>query len=148
MKRVIIAFGILVVAIIGIMYFSNKDQVMTSSETSKYDINLKQIESNVGSGAIIVDVRTEDEYNADHAVGAINIPLNDIQDGKYPEIAKDDIVYVYCHSGNRAAQAKTILEQAGYAHVVSLTSLYKWVAMGGKTAGDNPTCSVDNEASC
>lgn len=65
-----------------------------------------------------IDVRTVEEYSANHIDGDANIPLATIdpQDlaAKY---GKDAEINLYCRSGNRAGQAKDILEAAGFTHV-------------------------------
>ncbi len=111
-------------------------------------ITIKEVSSNIKSGALLVDVRTAAEYQSEHAAGAVNIPVEDMQDGKYPDISKDKTLYVYCHSGKRASLAKSILEKAGYTKVVSLTSLHSWVVLGGKTEGSDLKCSINDAASC
>ena len=93
---------------------------------------MKQITKNLASGSLLIDVRTPKEYNAQHAVGAINMPLANIQAGEMPNIAKDKIVYVYCHTGVRAGEAKTILTDEGYSKVISLIGIDNWIALGGK----------------
>jgi len=149
MKRVLIFLGIVAILIVGTFYLTNTNKNEPAKQkTDPFEISLSQINSNMDDGSLLIDVRAAKEYDADHAVGAVNIPVEDMQKGKYPNVKKDKIIYVYCHSGRRATQAKAILEQAGYDNVINLTSLYKWVAMGGKTDGSNPKCSVKSESSC
>lgn len=148
MKRILIILCITVGLIVGIVLLTNGNAKPAEQKADPYEISLNQIAANMDDGSMLIDVRTAKEFKADHAVGAVNIPVEDIQKGKYPEIEKDKIIYVYCHSGRRATQAKVVLEQAGYESVINLTSLYKWVAMGGETDGSNPQCSVNNKTSC
>ena len=57
-------------------------------------------------GHVIVDVRRQDEYNAGHIPGAILIPNESIgteQPKQLPDL--DQIILVYCRSGNRSKQA-------------------------------------------
>ncbi len=86
----------------------------------------------VGEGkAVLIDVRTDDEWNAGHALGAIHFELAKLQSGELPPIPKDAAIYVYCRTGIRAGQAKTILEQNGYTNVTNLGGLANWQAIGG-----------------
>ncbi|MDD3035837.1 MAG: rhodanese-like domain-containing protein [Candidatus Saccharimonadaceae bacterium] len=120
---------IIILAVIGVgafMYFNHYDK------DDMYAIAMPIIKENIGKNAVMVDVRTVEEYDASHAVDAINIPLSDIQKGSEPDVPKEGIVYVYCKSGVRAGQAKTILEKVGFKHVINLTSLDNWKALGGK----------------
>ena len=60
---------------------------------------------------IIVDVRTEEEYNQGHVKNSINIPYDVI--GEY-EFDKDKMILVYCKSGKRSSIAFNTLIEAGY----------------------------------
>lgn len=119
-----------------------------ATTANPYEVSLNMISKNMKNGSLLIDVRTIAEYEKDHAIGAINIPLADIQKGVLPQTAKNKIIYVYCHSGKRALQAKTILEQTGFEHVISITSLYNWVSMGGENIGTNPVCSAAKQTDC
>lgn len=70
--------------------------------------------------AMVLDVRTPDEFKAAHAARAVNLPLQDIQSGVMPTPQKDTPLYVYCRSGNRSAQAKQLLEKHGYTKVTDI----------------------------
>lgn len=68
-----------------------------------------------------IDVRTVEEYNDDHIDGDLNIPLATINaDDFASRFGKDAQINLYCRSGNRAGQAKTILEAAGFTNVNNL----------------------------
>lgn len=65
-----------------------------------------------------IDVRTVDEYSANHIEGDENIPLATIDaEALAAKYGKDAEINLYCRSGNRAGQAKDILEAAGFTHV-------------------------------
>lgn len=61
---------------------------------------------------IIVDVRTEREFEEGHVVGAINIPLNQINEEV--ELDKEKVIFVYCLSGGRSKNAYDKLKSLGY----------------------------------
>jgi phage shock protein E len=69
-------------------------------------------------GAFLVDVRTPAEFAQEHVKGSVNIPLDNIPTHLAKLKNKKNIV-VFCRSGNRSGQAKTILEQNGFANVVN-----------------------------
>lgn len=60
---------------------------------------------------IIVDVRTEEEYNNSHVVGSINIPYDEIDSNL---LDKNKTIIVYCQSGNRSKIAYDTLISLGY----------------------------------
>jgi phage shock protein E len=72
----------------------------------------------VPDGAVIIDVRTPDEYAEGHLDGAVNVNL---QSGSFEqEIAEqplDGTYIVYCRSGNRSAQAVAIMTELGFTDV-------------------------------
>lgn len=120
-----------------------------SNKENPLEISLKQININAKKGATIIDVRTAKEFAINHAVNAINLPVEDIKKGKLPAVDKDKIIYVYCRSGKRSAEAKTALNYAGYTNIVDLSSLKNWIALGGKSIDNTgKECTVADESSC
>lgn len=72
------------------------------------------------SGKIIVDVRTIEEWNGDgHANCSVNIPLSDLST-KIEELKKYQEITLVCRSGNRANNAKSMLEEAGLKNITNL----------------------------
>ncbi|MGI6715678.1 MAG: rhodanese-like domain-containing protein [Eubacteriales bacterium] len=84
------------------------------------DINGYVEEIKTVTGALLVDVRTPQEYAAGHIPGSINIPLERILDIKNVIGDKNTPLYVYCRSGRRSSQAAAELEKAGYRQVVNI----------------------------
>jgi phage shock protein E len=72
----------------------------------------------IAEGAFLVDVRSAGEFASGSAKGAVNIPLDRINSQLAKFKGKKNIV-VFCRSGNRSAQAKSILEQNGFQNVVN-----------------------------
>lgn len=77
--------------------------------------NLKNI---IEQGAFLVDVREPGEFSEGSVKGAVNIPLGSVATDLNKFKGKGNIV-VFCRSGNRSGQAKTILEQNGIKNVVN-----------------------------
>jgi phage shock protein E len=76
--------------------------------------------SHVMADPVWIDVRTVEEYTADHIDGDANIPLAEIDvDALAATYGKDAELMLYCRSGNRAGQAKTLLEAAGFSNVTN-----------------------------
>ena len=80
-----------------------------------------------GDTIIILDVRTQEEYDAGHIPGAILVPNETIVD-KQPELLPDldAEILVYCRSGNRSAQAAKKLIAIGYTNVVDFGGIIDW----------------------
>lgn len=73
------------------------------------------------AGAVVIDVRTDDEYNAGHVPGARHIPLNDLP-SRLDEIdsLKGKDVYLICASGGRSARASTLLASEGFSRPINV----------------------------
>ena len=66
------------------------------------------------SGAILLDVRTLQEYREGHIPDSKNIPLQEIGQISVTVPEKDTPLFVYCHSGARSRQAVEELQRMGY----------------------------------
>ena len=79
------------------------------------------------SGYIILDVRTPEEFADKHIPGAVNIPNETITAEEIPELPdKDQLILVYCRSGNRSKQASEKLAALGYTNVVEFGGINSW----------------------
>lgn len=72
---------------------------------------------------LIIDVRKKSEYDSEHVVGAINIPLNSIND-RMVEFPKDEPFILYCAGGYRSMIAASILKQRGWNDFVDVAEGY------------------------
>lgn len=68
-------------------------------------------------GAVLLDVRTPQEYRESHIPGSKNLPLQTIDKVDSIVENKDTVLYVYCHSGARSRQAVSYLQHMGYTNV-------------------------------
>jgi len=76
---------------------------------------------------IILDVRTAGEFREKHIPGAINIPNEAIGTEALPELPDpEQLILVYCRSGNRSKQASEKLASAGYTNVVEFGGILDW----------------------
>lgn len=79
------------------------------------------------TGYIILDVRTTSEFAEKHIPGAINIPNETIGSEQIPELPdKDQLILVYCRSGNRSKRASEKLVALGYTNVVEFGGINDW----------------------
>ncbi|TDD77611.1 rhodanese-like domain-containing protein [Flavobacterium caseinilyticum] len=77
-----------------------------------------QMENLIKEGALLVDVRTPAEFAEGNVKGSINIPLDQVAN-KIDRFKGKKYIIVFCRSGNRSAQAKTILEQKGFNNITN-----------------------------
>ena len=76
---------------------------------------------------IILDVRTWEEYAEKHIPGAICIPNETIENDEPEELPdKNQLILVYCRSGNRSKQASQKLAEMGYTNIVEFGGINDW----------------------
>lgn len=84
-------------------------------------VDVKQGYALQGGGALLLDVREDDEYAEEHAPGSTPIPLGQLEQRlKEINAYKNKPVAVICRSGRRSAQALTLLERAGFSAAVNV----------------------------
>lgn len=71
-------------------------------------------------GAVLLDVRSAQEYRDGHIPGSKNLPLRSIEDAASVVERLDSPVYLYCLSGIRSQQAADKLQEMGYENVKSI----------------------------
>ena len=78
-------------------------------------------------GYILLDVRTQEEYDQGHIPGAILIPNTEIE-GRAEEVLtdKDQLILVYCRSGRRSKMAAEILVELGYTNIMEFGGIIDW----------------------
>ena len=78
-------------------------------------------------GHVIVDVRRQDEYDAGHIPGAILIPNESIGTNRPAELPDfDQIILIYCRSGNRSKRAAQKLADMGYKSIYEFGGINTW----------------------
>ena len=79
------------------------------------------------NGYILLDTRTREEYDQSHIPGALLIPHTEIAQRAEEELPdKDQVILVYCRSGNRSKQASEILAELGYTNVKEFGGINTW----------------------
>lgn len=98
-----------------------------SSEETKINY-MKAKEFIINNEAILVDVRTEEEYNEKHIEGAVLLTLDDINENNAKDVIGDldKYIIVYCKSGVRSNEAYNKLKELGYKNVYDLGSIDNW----------------------
>jgi len=85
---------------------------------------LNPVEELIKNGAVVVDVRTEEEFEEEHYPNAKCIPVNEIMQRANEIGPKDKPVVLYCASGARSAYAARILKSLGFSKVINAGGLY------------------------
>lgn len=84
------------------------------------DINDGVAEFNKTKGAVLLDVRSADEFKAGHIEKSVNLPIDKLGMIGYTIKDKNVPLYVYCLSGGRSSKAVAFLKQAGYTNVKNI----------------------------
>ncbi len=84
------------------------------------DINQGVKEYGGLEGAVLLDIRTPQEYHEGHIPGSINIPLQSLSTADQIPAGKDAPLFVYCYSGSRSAQAVRLLTGMGYTNIKNI----------------------------
>ena len=89
------------------------------------DIQIEELKKFQKEGAIIIDVRSPQEYREGHIDGAISIPEYEIKKEVEKKLKDKDInIVVYCSSGGRSKKAQKQLKKLGYKNVYNLYEGY------------------------
>lgn len=95
---------------------------------------------------IILDVRTQEEYDSGHIPGAICIPNESIgteQPEELPDLRQ--VILIYCRSGNRSKQAAQKLFDMGYTNVYEFGGIIDWTGEVVTNAAPGDTESETHE---
>lgn len=137
--------GLIFLLILSLTLFSSCSGNMNTEETQNTTIditetsinNLPEYEQISGEQAkhlmdtetdfIIIDARTEEEFNEGHIEGAILIPEYEIGERAGKELPnKDQLILVYCRSGRRSKIASQALDDLGYTNVKEFGGIIDW----------------------
>lgn len=76
---------------------------------------------------VILDVRTQEEYDQLHIPGAVLIPDTEIREQAEGTLTdKDQLLLVYCRSGRRSKLAAEILVELGYTNILEFGGIIDW----------------------
>ncbi|HEV2434881.1 MAG TPA: rhodanese-like domain-containing protein [Verrucomicrobiae bacterium] len=106
--------SILIIGLVLAVFLGLKRLGLVSADTArKY---LKE-------GALVVDVRSTQEFKTGHLSNAVNIPLGELQTGLPRRVSdKNQVLLLHCLSGTRSGIARRALKAMGYANVFNLGS--------------------------
>ncbi len=94
------------------------------------EITVQEAYQKYQQGALILDVRTAEEWSQSHIPNAIHIPLDELE-SRLHELPKDKEIVVICHTGNRSREGVVLLLKAGFTQVSMVTGgMNNWQAAG------------------
>lgn len=110
------------------------------------EVSVEQLESLLGNGVQLFDVRMPDEFEEAHVPAAQLIPLPSLPErlGEFPD---DATVYVICKSGARSLKACEFLESQGYSAINVTGGTMAWIESGRATKSGPSQTGADESGS-
>ena len=93
------------------------------------EINVQEAQKRVQNGALLLDVREQNEYDEERIPGAQLLPLSELM-ARFDELPKDQEIVAQCRSGKRSAQATNFLRAQGYDVTNMEGGILRWKAEG------------------
>ena len=120
-KKIVITTMVLIV--LGIVGYNDKGEVSYTQIGMDEAVSMMEEEKDY----IILDVRTPEEFAEKHIPGAMNIPNEIIGNDEIVELPdKEQLILVYCRSGNRSKQASVKLAALGYTNIYEFGGINDW----------------------
>ena len=121
---------ILMLSLLAVLCFAVCGQTSENSREAVY-MNITAEEAKAimdrETDYVILDVRTQAEYDSGHIPGAVLIPNTEIEVRAAEELPrKDQLILVYCRSGNRSKQAAEVLVRLGYTNIREFGGINDW----------------------
>ena len=120
--------AIVLIVIIVIVLLNIRGENMEKEATFK-SVSMDEIVQimNENDDYVILDVRTEEEFKEGHIPNAICIPNETINNDVINELPdKDQLILIYCRSGNRSKQAANKLQKLGYTNLIEFGGFIDW----------------------
>ena len=129
MNKTIYVILIIIAIVVGVILMLNKKDKNIDNEVIIKHVSMDDIVEimNENKNYIILDVRTIAEYNEGHIPNAICIPNETIGNNTISELPdKEQLILIYCRSGNRSKQAAEKLKKLGYTNLIEFGGIIDW----------------------
>ena len=129
MNKILCSILIIILLVIGVILMLSKKDKNIENEMRNKHVSMDEIVQimNENTDYIILDVRTIAEYNEGHIPNAICIPNETIGNNTISELPdKEQLILIYCRSGNRSKQAAEKLKKLGYTNLIEFGGIIDW----------------------
>ena len=129
MNKILCTILIRILLLIGVILMLSKKDKNIENEMRIKHVSMDEIVQimNENTDYIILDVRTIAEYNEGHIPNAICIPNETIGNNTISELPdKEQLILIYCRSGNRSKQAAEKLKKLGYTNLIEFGGIIDW----------------------
>ena len=129
-KRIIACLAVMALGVTCLAGCTNEQEESEVTTAVSYE-QISQSEAknimDTESGFIIIDARTQEEFDAGHIEGAILMPEYEVADRAEKELTdKNQLILVYCRSGRRSKIAAQALADLGYTNVKEFGGIITW----------------------
>ena len=126
MKRKFFVCIVMLLFLVGCNFSGISDNLESKDNGTIGYVKAKELIIN--NGAVMVDVRSSEEYNEKHIDGSLSLPVDSINEESAKNIFnnKNAIIIVYCKSGVRSSEAASKLDNLGYKNVYNLGAMSNW----------------------
>lgn len=135
MRSTLVKKSLTVLAAIALLFGSTAVLTACGTAGAVHKVNAKAFsDALVNEHAVLIDVRTPDEFAQGHIQGAMNINVEGSDfDSQIANLDKTKTYAVYCHSGRRSGIATKAMETAGFVHMYDLEGgISAWQSAGGE----------------
>lgn len=129
MNNILVIVAIFVIAFLIFNFIRQRSTSVSTGVTSIQPQEYQQQFKQPNKTHMLIDVRSPEEFAGEHIAGAINIPVQALQQ-RLNDVPQDRPVVLICRSGNRTKMAAQILTRAGYTNIYDLGGLMQWKAAG------------------
>lgn len=124
-KNTIFVVVVLVIILGGLLLVSNNNETSATSEGNYYETTTQDVIEKLKNeqDIVLLDVRTQEEYNESHIKGSILLSLQNLNEETLSEIGlndKNQEIVIYCRSGNRSKQAYDLMKNYDYTNIKSM----------------------------
>ncbi len=129
LKRVLKVLSLLLILLSLTTACSRENGIGSTPEKTFMTISTEEAKDIIDSeeNYIILDVRTEEEYKEGHIPGAINLPNEEVSIETTNNLTdKEQLILVYCRSGNRSKTASKKLLELGYTNIYDFGGINDW----------------------
>ena len=129
MNKILCSILIIILLVIGVILMLSKKDKNIENEMRIKHVSMDEIVQimNENTDYIILDVRTIAEYNEGHIPNAICISNETIGNNTIRELPdKEQLILIYCRSGNRSNQAAEKLKKLGYTNLIEFGGIIDW----------------------
>ena len=124
-----IILAMLAIVLVAVVALGCKTQAATTVPAGYHKITAEEAKQKIAanSKAVVLDVRTLEEYREKHIPKAVLLPLAEVKEKAATVLPdKNAEILVYCRSGNRSRQAAVLLVEMGYASVYDFGGIQDW----------------------